>query len=525
MTAGRRFDVVIVGSGFAGSILARALERSGLRTVLIERGRHPRFALGESSTPLAAIALERLAATYDMPDLLDLAAHGRWLRERPELRRGLKRGFSFFGHRAERAYDNGAGNEARLLVAASPDDEIADVHWLRADVDQDLVRHAVDAGVTYLDETSVRRSSLGGSKVELEVERSGEVEQLTADFLVDASGAGGFLADALEIPQRLDAVPFSSRLVASHFEGVAPFAEIAARAGADTEGSPYPDDWAAVHHLTDVGWLYALRFDHGTTSAGFVLDDRRAARLGLANDARPEAVWQALLGCYPSLREQFAGAVPARPIQVSPRLQRRLATASGGNWALLPHSYAFFDPLFSTGIAWSLLGVERLAEILVQGPSAERLRDYESLLSDEADHICELVGEAYRRLSRFAAFTELAFVYFAAASFYEARQRLLPPPADSWAWEGFLGARDANVRLALDRLTASRSNGRRERQREVREAIEPFNLAGLADPSRRNLYPVDLEELVRSASLVGMSEQEMRAALPRLRGAASSAGI
>jgi FADH2 O2-dependent halogenase len=57
--------------------------------VLLERVRHPRFTLGESSTPLAAICLERLAGRYGLEDLDDLAAYGRWTRRFPNLRRGL----------------------------------------------------------------------------------------------------------------------------------------------------------------------------------------------------------------------------------------------------------------------------------------------------------------------------------------------------------------------------------------------------------------------------------------------------
>ena len=49
-------DVAIVGSGFAGSLTALALRRQGRSVVLLERGRHPRFAIGESSTPLANLA-------------------------------------------------------------------------------------------------------------------------------------------------------------------------------------------------------------------------------------------------------------------------------------------------------------------------------------------------------------------------------------------------------------------------------------------------------------------------------------
>ena len=78
-----RAEVAIVGSGFAGSLLARVLARQGARVVLLERGSHPRFAIGESSTPLANLCLERLPAATRQPDLRDLAAHGRWIAHLP----------------------------------------------------------------------------------------------------------------------------------------------------------------------------------------------------------------------------------------------------------------------------------------------------------------------------------------------------------------------------------------------------------------------------------------------------------
>src|SRR4051812_50204736 len=70
--------IAIVGSGFAGSILARILAIQGHRVQLLDRQRHPRFALGESSTPLAAICLERLAARYGLADPHAPAPRGRW---------------------------------------------------------------------------------------------------------------------------------------------------------------------------------------------------------------------------------------------------------------------------------------------------------------------------------------------------------------------------------------------------------------------------------------------------------------
>src|SRR5512134_1326113 len=105
-----RTQVAVVGSGFAGALLARLLAVQGLAVTLIERGRHPRFAIGESSTPLANLCLERLAEQYGQPDLRQLAAHGRWLEHLPGLRRGLKRGFTFYRHRPGRDFDNDEAN-------------------------------------------------------------------------------------------------------------------------------------------------------------------------------------------------------------------------------------------------------------------------------------------------------------------------------------------------------------------------------------------------------------------------------
>ncbi|MCA9167813.1 MAG: FAD-dependent monooxygenase, partial [Planctomycetales bacterium] len=68
------FDVAVLGAGFGGSLTALLLNRIGLRTVLIERSSHPRFAIGESSTPIADCVLRDLARRYDLPQLMPLAS-------------------------------------------------------------------------------------------------------------------------------------------------------------------------------------------------------------------------------------------------------------------------------------------------------------------------------------------------------------------------------------------------------------------------------------------------------------------
>ena len=73
-------DVAVIGAGFGGSLTALLLQRVGLKPALIERGSHPRFALGESSTPLADFVLTQLAERYDLPRIKPLANYGAWQR-------------------------------------------------------------------------------------------------------------------------------------------------------------------------------------------------------------------------------------------------------------------------------------------------------------------------------------------------------------------------------------------------------------------------------------------------------------
>src|SRR5712691_5437724 len=110
-------DVAIVGSGFAGSLMALGLRSRGKRVVLVERGRHPRFVIGESSTPLANLLLEELADRYDLPQIRVFSKWGTWQRARPDVACGLKRGFTFLFHRVGEVFADNEQHARQLLVA------------------------------------------------------------------------------------------------------------------------------------------------------------------------------------------------------------------------------------------------------------------------------------------------------------------------------------------------------------------------------------------------------------------------
>jgi FADH2 O2-dependent halogenase len=487
------FDLAIVGSGVGGSLLAMIARRLGFHVMLIERGRHPRFAIGESASPLAGILIEQLADRYDLPRLRPLSAYGTWQRAYPDIVCGLKRGFTYFHHKAGRPYRVSPNRSNQLLVAASPDDELSDTHWLRSDVDAFLVQEAVALGVDYVDEIALAgvdwcpdgSASLTGA-------RRGRTVTIRARSIIDASGPRGFLSRAVGARDRGFAGYPATQALFSHFRGVARCDEMPEFGVAPREGvphlqrgvplygaPPYPADDAALHHVFDGGWMWVLRFGNGVTSAGIAVTDALAGDLRLSDGA---PAWSRFLARFPSIGAQFADATPIREFTWMARLAWRTEVAAGPGWAMLPSAAAFIDPLFSTGIPLTLLGIERIARILEGGPSGPTWDEYASVTLAEADHTADFIAGCYAAFSRFEEFTSYSMFYFAAASFGEMARRL------GVACEAarFLSADDRAFAAATSDLSPAR---RRCSGEEVAAAIRHRNIAGLCDPAKRNWYP------------------------------------
>jgi FADH2 O2-dependent halogenase len=141
-----QYDLAILGSGFGGSITALVAKQMGMNPLLIEKRTHPRFAIGESSTPQADIALMHIANTYNLPRLNPLARYGTWKDSYPNLSCGPKRGFTYISH---------PNIEDELLVEASPNGYDCDTQWYREDLDAFLVQEVKDAGISYFDNTTI----------------------------------------------------------------------------------------------------------------------------------------------------------------------------------------------------------------------------------------------------------------------------------------------------------------------------------------------------------------------------------
>jgi FADH2 O2-dependent halogenase len=505
-------DVAIVGSGFAGSLAALALLKRGRRVVLVERGRHPRFAIGESSTPLANLLIEELADRYDLPRIRPFSKWGTWQRARPEVACGLKRGFTFFFHQPGAAFADDDEHRRQLLVTASPHDGIADTHWYRPDFDRALAQEAQAEGAAYLDMTRLERARQEGDRTILEGDREGRSVCIAARFVIDASGPRGFLHRALGLEEAARRWLPPTQGLYSHFEEVERWDRL------NPSGDPpYPIDDAAVHHVFPGGWIWMLRFNNGLTSAGAALTDPAAAALGAADGA---VAWSRLLATLPSVADQFKPARAVLPFVHAPRLAFRSARVAGPGWALLPSAAGVIDPLLSTGFPLTLLGILRLVDLLERtsaGPEREAaLLDYERTTLSELDATERLVGALYGTMADPLIFKRLTLLYFAAASFSEAARRLgradLAP--------GFLLSAHPTFGpelAACASLAGSARSGSERRALEARidRAIEPFDTAGLLDRSRRDWYPVLPADLLASTAKLGATTDEILRLLER----------
>ncbi len=509
------YDFAIAGSGFSGSLMAMILKRLGFSVIILERGKHPRFAMGESSTPLTNLMLEQLATKYRLDPVLPLSKWGSWQSAYPEVGCGLKRGFTFYHHNngVEFKYDPLRENE--LLVAASPNNRTADTHWYRQDFDYFLLREAQKLSVDYVDETTIDSVTTNDKCTQLIGHRRNENFSVTARFLIDATGPRGLLFRLLKLPEkRWPNLPATEGLY-THFTDVERISEMDLYPNGDVP--PYPVDDAAMHHVFDGGWIWILPFNNGITSAGV------AARSSFADDLKfseGESAWQRLLENFPTIKRQFARAKKVFPFIHHRQLSFCSEVAVGKNWAMLPSAAGFIDPLLSTGFPLTISGILRLSKIIERdwdtAEFANNLKRYESETLNELS-VCEnLVAALYKNMNDFHLFSRITHLYFAAASFKESAHRLNKPEiAASFLLNNhpeFGTAFRQCCQQACKNLSVAEKT---ELIRQIEETIEPFDVIGLAKSSRRNWYPVLASDLFEAAQKLKASREDIEALLKR----------
>ncbi len=344
-----RFDVVILGSGMSGSIMAAILAKQGVRVLLLDSEVHPRFAIGESTIPHTSLLISLLAEKYGIPELEHTVFPDR-LAKHVCTTCGVKRTFGFAYHRPGKMYDRREG----LQFGTSAKDEH---HWFRQDVDTYLFHLAIHYGAVPGQKTKVTAVEIDQQGVRLELATGEEVH---ARYVIDGTGYRSILAKRYNLREQPTRLRHHSRSLFTHMIDVPPF---------DEEENPFSVSWhqSTLHHCFERGWFWVIPFNNqeGSTnplvSVGLTVDPRRYPKSG--NSAEDE--FKGFLQMFPSVAEQFSDAKPVRPWVWTDRLQYSSKQTVGYRWCLMSHAGGAVDPLFSRGMINTLEVIHALLDPLL----------------------------------------------------------------------------------------------------------------------------------------------------------------
>ena len=390
------FDVVILGTGLGGGMLGAILARNGLDVLMIDSEVHPRFTIGEATTPDTNFRLKLLGTKYEVPEIADLASFHD-LKERVGTSHGIKRAFSFLYEREGQPQNPAESHQYPTLAPPMG----PDAHFFRQDTDGFMMATAVGYGAHVRQQTKVAEVDIQHDSVHLVTDKG---VNLRGKFLVDGTGIKSVLAHKFNLregdqPCKCSGVQVrkecqincvgkkfrtNSRGIFTHMSGVRLYDQV----GPDARkyGHRYPLSQSTLHHMFEGGWFWMIPFNNHVDSTnplcsvGLVLNRDVHPETGMD----PEEEFWSHVRKYPLMLEQFDGAKAVRPWTSSGRLQYGSTSVVGHRYCLLAHAGFFIDPLYSTGLALTTAMVDQVAEQLLHSvktndfslPQFERMNDF-----------------------------------------------------------------------------------------------------------------------------------------------------
>nr|WSY51609.1 tryptophan 7-halogenase [Streptomyces sp. NBC_00886] len=392
------YDVIILGTGLAGSVAGTIMARHGAKVLLIDATSHPRFAVGESMTPQLVEWIHILAERHRIPELKSLASINASTRDiAPTF--GTKAHFGFMKHEPGQEPDP---REATQL--ALPKIFLNNSHMFRQDSDAFMFYVAVKYGCTAKQNWRAADVDFDDDGVTVTGQNG---EAFRGKYLIDASGFRSPLAEKFDLRDKPARFKHHSRSMFTHYVGIKPFDDVS---GHPKELRP-PADWhtGTMHHLIERGWFWIIAFDNHKKSrnplcsVGLTMDERTYPK---PKDLTPDEEFAQFLDRYPAVKRQFEGASRVREWVSTDRLQYSSKQTIGDRWCLMSHAAGFLDPLFSRGLSNTFEVVDaltsRLIEALKDGDfSAERFEYVERLEQGLLKYNDDIVNSSFISFSHF----------------------------------------------------------------------------------------------------------------------------
>jgi FADH2 O2-dependent halogenase len=406
------YDVIVLGAGIAGSISALCLAQAGLKTLVVEKKQHPRFAIGESTIPQTTNDVRQLAARWNIPELGNISSY---LGMRATGCVTYPKEVFWFGwHEEGKPLE--LSNELITSTALPPLGP--DSHMLRADVDEYLTKLFPKYHVDYMDNTAVVEYTTHKEEVEITLKTygkesdaaGGEPFTVKGRFVVDGTGHNCFLSRKFGLHHHNATLKHRSRTIYSHFAKPDGW-DLDEILGGRSEYINTSRNNGTMHHVFAGGWIWVIPFENDTISIGLVLD---LDVFPLDHSIPAQEEWDAIVNRYPVVKKHLGGLVPLRSFVRSGRIQITSSTILGDRFILSPHASSFIDPLYSTGMELTVRFVKRLVPIAQQftreKASTERILEMlapmETDFQKEVDQIDKIVRGSFLSTHHIAVYRQ-----------------------------------------------------------------------------------------------------------------------
>lgn len=318
-------DVIVVGAGPSGSVLARLLALSGAKVLLLDAAAFPRRKpCGESLNPGAVAALARVLAP------LEGAAAPATIRA-PSFPHSVINGWKLHG-------------EHTMLAASFPEGRHG-MGCRRELLDQWLVEEACSAGASFEQQTRVERLLWDGDRVVgVQVKsREKKLLHLRARYVAGGDGIRSAVAKSAGLSSYGDLrkAAFTARI-----EGVSELGstvELFMRHGLVVGLAPIGEDQANITVAMDGSRA-------ASASAGF---DKEAFLLHTARQV-------------PELSERLQHAELVGDVLACGPFERRVQMTSSDGMVLIGDAAGYYDPLTGQGIYRAIKSAELAAPALLQ---------------------------------------------------------------------------------------------------------------------------------------------------------------
>ena len=341
-----KVDVLVIGAGPAGSVAAAMLHRAGYRVRVVEKEKFPRFVIGESLLPRCMEVLEDCG-------LLEAVKEKKFQE---------KFGAKFV-----------MGEEVSDFNFA--DQFSAGWNWTwqvpRAEFDSTLINTVNQWGVPVAFESTVTGIDFleDESSITSVKNRDGEIAQIQARFIVDASGYGRVIPKLFNLDTPSNLPP--RRAVFAHVE--------------DPHRLKFdePNRIIIISYAPGV-WVWVIPFSNGTTSVGFVgspeFFDAIQGDLGYQFDT--------LINDLPFLKKRFSTSTKVFEPRKLEAWSSKTNQFYGNGFVLTGNVTEFLDPIFSSGVMFATVSSHLASKLVIQKLRGEQVdwnKDYTGELQSGVD--------------------------------------------------------------------------------------------------------------------------------------------